>query len=157
MPSNETAKTKSALNWRIIKLLIGVGAALLLVLYLAAGYASGGSVRTLTVNREAYRLQVASTPAAQEKGLGDRKSMDAHDGMLFPFPAQSVQCFWMKGMEFPLDIIWLSSDKKIVRMQQDLQPESYPNKYCAVSQYVIELSAGRVAADKLAIGQTLNF
>lgn len=58
-------------------------------------------------------LEVARTPKQWEHGLSDRADLGALDGMLFIFPQAHVPLFWMKNMQFPLDIIWVSGGKVV--------------------------------------------
>ncbi|HUD05773.1 MAG TPA: DUF192 domain-containing protein [Candidatus Saccharimonadales bacterium] len=131
---------------------------LLIALGLLIGYLKTQDP-TLAVNNFDYKLLVAKSITAQEKGLGNRNSLPNNEGMLFVFKAPAEECFWMKEMRFPLDIIWLSSTKKVVYVKTDLQPSTYPESFCAsdLSQYVIELNAGQVSTSGIKVGQTLVF
>jgi len=114
----------------------------------------------LRVGGKSFSLEVASTPQEQELGLGNRPSMPADHGMLFVFSGTpQKQCFWMRDMNFPLDIIWLGPDKQVVHIEQNVSPDTYPHSFCSSepAQYVIELNAGAVAATGIHVGQTLNF
>ena len=115
--------------------------------------------RTLRVGDNKYSLELATTPGQQEKGLSGRASMPQDHGMLFIFGGASDQCFWMKGMHFPLDIIWTDALHKVVYMQPDLSPSTYPHTYCSTSaaNYVIELNAGAVKRSGIHMGQVRNF
>ena len=78
--------------------------------------------------------------------------------MLFVFAKPSVQCFWMKDMQFPIDIIWLDSTKKVTHIETNVDPMTYPKQYCGddTTKYVIELRAGEAAAAQIAVARTLN-
>ena len=52
-------------------------------------------------------VEVASDPAALALGLGGRDGLAPGTGMLFVFDGPAVRSFWMKGMRFCLDIIWI--------------------------------------------------
>jgi len=97
----------------------------------------------LIVGSHRYYLQLAVTPAQQELGLGDRAKLPPDHGMLFVYYSSGTRCFWMKGMKFALDMIWLSSADEVVSVQRDLSPKSYPSAYCSLAQDVIELDAGQ--------------
>lgn len=99
------------------------------------------------------------TPAAQTRGLGGRKSLPVNEGMLFVFAHPGQQCFWMKDMHFPLDIIWLNGSKQVVFIKSNLSPKTYPETFCPPNsaQYVIELNAGQAQKARLHTGETLNF
>lgn len=117
------------------------------------------SVVSLQVNNQSFQLQVANTSSEQQTGLSYRKSLPKNQGMLFVFASSQVECFWMKGMEFPLDIIWLNSTKQVVRIAADVSPATYPHSFCPLTpaQYVIELNAGEVADTDIRLTQTLRF
>jgi len=70
--------------------------------------------------------------------------------MLFVFSESGKHSFWMKGMEFPLDILWLR-DGKVVAIEGGVSRDSReifsPD---VVSDQVLELNAGM--ADGLGIG-----
>jgi uncharacterized membrane protein (UPF0127 family) len=115
--------------------------------------------KLLHVNGRTYTVLLATTPTQQAKGLGDRASLPADQGMLFVFPNQAVRCFWMKDTHFSLDMIWLNAQKHIVHIESHVSPESYPETFCPsqTAQYVLELDAGQAQTAKLHNGQTLNF
>ena len=145
------------------KLVLAGGLLAILFIVVAAGAIAlhtpmSMSKAFISVNGRRYSLDVAHTSAQQQKGLGGRASMAVDRGMLFPYSQPGSRCFWMKDMHFSLDIIWLDSQKKIVRFEQNLSPQTYPQDYCADNtQYVIELNAGQAAATHLRVGQKLDF
>jgi uncharacterized protein len=113
----------------------------------------------LHAGNQNYELRVVTTIAAQQQGLGDTVVLPPNEGMLFAFGNQDIRCFWMKGMHFPLDIVWLDAQKRVTYIQSDAQPDSYPHSFCPSepAQYVIELNAGQVRHTGMRIGQTLTF
>ena len=117
------------------------------------------SADTLLVNGRSFSLEVAATVQSRELGLGNRTSLPADHGMLFVFSHVAPECFWMKDMHFPLDMIWVSSDKKVVHIEQNVAPSTYPNSFCPVTpaKYVIELNAGTAATADIRNGESLDF
>lgn len=115
--------------------------------------------KTLTVDNHHFKLEVSDTPQAEALGLGDRTSLPKDHGMLFVLDASSSACFWMKDMHFPLDIVWLSAERRVVYLEQNVSPDTYPHSFCpaAPAKYVIELNAGATAPLGIAQGQTLQF
>lgn len=97
----------------------------------------------LIVGSHRYYLQLAVTPAQQALGLGDRAKLPLADGMLFVYHSSGTRCFWMKGMRFALDMIWLAQSDEVVSVQPNVSPRSYPATYCTLAQDVIELDAGQ--------------
>ncbi len=79
--------------------------------------------------------------------------------MLFVFEGVAVQCFWMKDMHFSIDIIWLDAEKRVVHIEKDVSPETYPRTFCPSkpAKYVIELSAGEASRSSIRPGQKLSF
>jgi uncharacterized protein len=118
-----------------------------LLLSVAAGPSSASlpprGDAVLIAGSHRYYLQLAVTPAQQELGLGDRVKLPLDNGMLFVYHSSGTRCFWMKGMRFALDMIWLSPADEVVSVQPDVLPKSYPSAYCTVAQDVIELDAGQ--------------
>ncbi len=120
---------------------------------------SAGDSRVLrTPSGEAISLAVADTDAARELGLGGRASMPDDEGMLFVFPEAGHYPFWMKGMEFPLDIVWVDSNWKVVYLKPDIATSTYPEFFVpqTQAQYVIELNAGAAARAGIREGSVLR-
>lgn len=114
---------------------------------------------TLQTPRATYYLQVAADQTAQQKGLGGRISLPTNSGMLFWFSGQQQRCFWMKDMQFPLDIIWLDGNKRVVHEERDLSPATYPHTYCPPepARYVLELNAGQAQRAGIVPDEALTF
>lgn len=104
-----------------------------------------------------YNVAIARSAREQSIGLGNLDSMPADHGMLFWYTTTANRCFWMKDMRFPIDIIWLSSSRHVVHIEQSVSPATYPQVFCATAQYVVELHAGEAAKQHLRIGQTVRF
>lgn len=51
--------------------------------------------------------ELARKPEETSLGLGYRNGLPEGRGMLFVFPEAAERMFWMKGMRFCLDIIWI--------------------------------------------------
>jgi uncharacterized membrane protein (UPF0127 family) len=106
-----------------------------------------------------YNLEVVTSEAQLEKGLGDRNALGTDDGMLFIFNKPAVECIWMKDMRFPLDIVWLSTSKQVLHIESNVSQNTYPKTYCpdVNAQYVIELNAGQAKRAGINLGETLSF
>ena len=113
----------------------------------------------LVMGSKSYRYERADTALSQEKGLSGRTSLADDHAMIFVFEFPSEICFWMKDMKFPLDIIWLNSNKQIIHIEKDLSPNSYPNSYCPESpaKFVIEVNGGHVRADNIKVNDLVDF
>lgn len=109
------------------------------------------------LGNKSYKLEVADTAEARQQGLSGREKLKDDEGLLFVFNQPGRQCFWMKDMKFSIDIIWLDANKKVVQLEKNIAPSTYPNTFCADNaQYVIELNAGQVRDAKIARGQVFD-
>lgn len=89
------------------------------------------------------KLKIASTPQTQLKGYQKEKEPSDNEGMLFVYPSEIQASFWMKDVDFPLDILFFNSNKELVEtmtMPKDSYPEIFTCKY--PTQYVVETKAG---------------
>lgn len=98
----------------------------------------------LLKERKCLNAEIADTPEKRQLGLMYREKLNEKSGMLFVFPEENYHAFWMKNMKFPIDIIWINGNYKIVHIEKDAQPcrelcKSYYPKYTA--KYVLEVSA----------------
>lgn len=94
-----------------------------------------------------FKAELALTQATREKGLSNRASLEADRALLMAFPNESKWGIWMKDMQFPLDIVWLDSNKKVVYIVKNApfiidSTNTYTPKNTA--QFVVELPAGSV-------------
>jgi len=103
-------------------------------------------------------VELRRTPLEWEKGLSGRASLDENAGMLFVFPDTDVRRFWMKEMNFPIDIFWIR-DNKVVGMAKGLPPPENGIIPDATSpeavNYVLETNAG--FADKYGVKLGASF
>ncbi|MCL4360717.1 DUF192 domain-containing protein [Patescibacteria group bacterium] len=106
-------------------------------------------------------LLLAVTPSEKDRGLGHRDSLPPDTGMLFPFDRKARYQFWMKGMRFPLDFVWIA-DKKVADITQNVPPPAgsgpLPVYQPSVPvDQVLELNAGSVARLHIAVGDTVIY
>ncbi|MEK9170582.1 MAG: DUF192 domain-containing protein [Patescibacteria group bacterium] len=66
-----------------------------------------------------FKVEIADSIISQARGLSGRKNLPEDEGMLFIFNSPQICSFWMKGMNFPLDIIWISGNK-IIQIDKDV-------------------------------------
>jgi uncharacterized membrane protein (UPF0127 family) len=88
-------------------------------------------------------IEIADNDYERQLGLMKRESMGEMQGMLFIFPDEKYQSFWMFNTLFSLDMIFINSGKEIVTIHKNTTPlseESYPSSKPA--QYVLEVNAG---------------
>jgi len=74
-------------------------------------------------------VEIANDSASRTKGLSGRDSMSPIQGLLFVFDESDYYGVWMKDMNFPIDVIWIDEDFKVVGITEALLPESYPQVF----------------------------
>lgn len=99
---------------RIIFGLIGLILLLVIAFFFTQSYFGFfTSKTTATVKNHTFTVDVAKTSKDKEIGLSSKKTISSDYGMYFPFDKPDYYAFWMKNMNFPIDIIFLR-DNKIV-------------------------------------------
>lgn len=83
-----------------------------------AGYDDGF---VLLANQQ-VEVAVADNAKSRDLGLGGRPQMDDFEGMWFIFDRPDRYEFWMKGMSFPIDIVWVSNNR-VVDITRNAQPQ----------------------------------
>ncbi|NTX04207.1 MULTISPECIES: DUF192 domain-containing protein [Myxococcus] len=88
-------------------------------------------------------VEVAATPDSRQRGLMWRTELAEGKGMLFLFPSQEMQGFWMRNTLISLDIIFITSDLHIAGVVSRAVPKTLDSRSVgAPSQYVLEVPAG---------------
>ncbi len=88
-------------------------------------------------------VEIAEDNAARSQGLMFRIDLKENQGMLFTFPFENYQSFWMKNTAISLDMIFVNRAFEIVKIHKNTTPyaeESYPSEKPA--KYVVEVVAG---------------
>lgn len=105
------------------------------------------SDETININGQQMHLQVAKTSKELTQGLSGKACIGADQAMLFDLGRPGDYSFWMKGMHFSIDIVWLNSKREVIAIDKDVSPRTYPKSFDASQPvgYVIEMQAGRAA------------
>lgn len=172
MPEANAVATVSGLKSPHLKLgllLVGVIVAIVAVLLSVSkpAKAPGTAVasqtaltagKTIILAGRTFMVTIADTPAARAQGLSGTKGLSSSQGMLFVFNPPQSACFWMKDMNYNLDILWFDASKKLIYEQQNLAPSTYPNNYCAPSltNYVLEVNSGTARQLQLKLDDQLT-
>jgi len=87
-----------------------------------------------------------------------RRDLAADAGMLFLFPVEAEQQFWMKNTPLPLDMVFIRHDHTIAGIVADTRPfTTRPLSVGAPSQYVLEVHAGFCARHGITAGDRVEF
>jgi len=117
----------------------------------------------IEINGAVLDVEVAETPLARSRGLSYREELKDGSGMLFIFDSLAVRSFWMAGMKFPLDIIWING-AKIVQIHKEVQPpqEGVPDSDLpllisdGLIDYVLEVTAGSSDKNNFEVGTPVD-
>ena len=114
---------------------------------------------TVRIGNAVFTVEIADEPAEQSQGLSDRPSMSADHGMLFIFPAADRYSFWMRNMQFSLDIVWIA-DNKVVDISRDLPPEgdapALTYQPSVPADTVLEINGGAAEEKGIEVGQEVT-
>lgn len=147
-------------------IIIGAAVSYLFIFHRANPPLPPGTVR---IGSATFSVELATTTFAQARGLSYRASLGANDGMLFVFSRPGIQNFWMRDMNFPLDMIWIGPSpaagggEQVLGFVQDAAPQpgaalwnlkvySSPDG----TDKVLEVNAGTVAKDDIHIGDAVQ-
>jgi len=108
-------------------------------------------------------LKVATTPASQAQGyMGAKESPNENEGIMFVYDEPMPLSFWMKNVNFPLDIMFFDSEMQCVgyetmdpyRGEPDTAIKHYISKKPA--RFAVEVMAGWCSKN-FKEGATLSF
>lgn len=139
---------------------IGIGI-LLFIAALSAYYYTHPLTSKVKINSTIFAVEVAATEAQKELGLGGRSSLTEQSGMLFPYDHKEQYEYWMRGMKFPLDFIWIDGNT-IADITENV-PVPLPNEQPVIVKpqvavdKVLEVRAGSVKKNNISIGDTVTF
>ena len=100
---------------------------------------------TVKINDVSIRTEIANTPETRTSGLSGRERLEEDQGMLFVFDKSAYHTFWMKDMNFPIDIIWIQ-DNHVLDITENIPPEEDKDltiyKPSEPVKFVLEVNAG---------------
>lgn len=130
-----------------------------LVLAVIVGMLVGGKLLPqkdllrLKIGQAVVGVEVADTDEEKSQGLAGRDSLAADAGMMFVFELPGQYGFWMKGMKFGLDFVWIRQGK-VVEVSENVSPED-PNRVYQPKEPVdamVEVNAGWVKRQGVKVG-----
>lgn len=113
---------------------------------------------SLTLGNKTIRAEHAYDLRKQIKGLSGRKGIDANSGLFYTFPSEGSYYFWMRGMLFSIDIIWIGTDGRVVDIHENLSPDTFPKKFTSrePAMYVLEVQAGFAKRNNISVGTQVD-
>ena len=121
--------------------------------------ADGNNIKYVKIAGQTVKVDLALTPKEQEQGLSGRIMLSSNQGMLFIFQKPSINYFWMKDMNFPIDMIWIDNNFRVIYIKKDVPPSTYPSSFGpgVDNSYVLEVSDGFSEKNNLKEGDIVEF
>lgn len=105
-----------------------------------------------------FVVELALTDAERARGLMERTTLADDAGMLFIFPSERVQSFWMKNTLIPLDMIFIDSGGTIVGIVESADPLTLTSRSVGrASRYVLEVNGGLCRRLGISAGMPVRF
>lgn len=105
-------------------------------------------------------VRVADSERERYVGLSETASLPEGEGMLFVFPESGRHEFVMRGMDFPLDIVFAAPNGTITAIHHAPVPEQTPEddlrRYPGTGQYVLEVPRGYTNTTGVGVGDRLG-
>lgn len=116
-------------------------------------------IQHIKIAGKIFKVDLALTPEIQKQGLSGRSELKEDEGMLFVFDHIDQYSFWMKDMNFALDIIWIGEDLRVVYIKKSAEPESYPETFTPSqnARYVLEVLSQFSEKNNLKEGDRVEF
>ena len=122
----------------------------------------GGNSSTVAINEQTFKVEVADEDEERIQGLSNRESVDKDKGMIFVFEEKDKYGFWMKNVNFPLDLIYIS-DNKIVDIIKNAEPKAKDATDIQIytpkeeANYVLEINGGLSDEFGFEVGNEVTF
>lgn len=108
--------------------------------------------------------EVVRDDRSRAAGLSGRASLPEGEGMLFVFDAVGPHAIWMRGMQFPIDILWIRGDT-VVDIAENVSPSEAGTADFALpvyrpdrdAEFVLEIGAGFSETHNVRIGNRITF
>jgi len=103
--------------------------------------------RSVSIGPRTWHVEVVANPEDRSRGLSGRASLAPDKAMWFVLPKPGSHGFWMQGMQFAIDLVWVTAQGRVAGMEtltpcaQAPCPISYPPEPVA---FVLETRAGEV-------------
>ena len=120
-----------------------------------------GDTILVTLGTTTIDALLADDETERIQGLSGRDDLGQREGMLFVFDVPDLWGIWMKDMKFPIDIVWIDENLKIVNIENKIGTETFPKVFFPTvpALYVLEipsstaLSAGVSVHDRISLSK----
>ncbi|KKU28702.1 MAG: hypothetical protein UX80_C0013G0006 [Candidatus Amesbacteria bacterium GW2011_GWA2_47_11b] len=111
----------------------------------------------LMVGSVTINIEIADTEETRQHGLSGRSSLPANSGKLFVFPQPARHSFWMRDMNFPLDFVWIRSNR-VIQLSSSV-PATQPPVTLTPDQpvdQVLEVNTGFIEKYGIKVGDAVQ-
>ncbi len=111
----------------------------------------------VTIGTTTVFASVADSLPERIAGLSNTPYLPENIVKLFAFASLGSHSIWMKDMNYALDIIWAAEDGKIVHIEEDVKPETFPESFSSPTPawYVVEANSGFVKKHGIKVGDEI--
>ncbi len=111
-----------------------------------------------TLGGQTVFASIATTDETRALGLSYTSALPPDVVKVFVFATDERWSFWMKGMEYSIDIVWVTATGTIAHIETDVSPATYPKSFTPSisARYVIETVPGLFAGQNLKVGDQVD-
>lgn len=139
---------------------------LFVLMIMSIGFAVKEDTQTTSkihIGNTTFEVSVADTWAEKIKGLSGSEPLKRNKGMLFLYDDADFRTFWMRGMNYPIDIIWIR-EARVVGIEHSVPFPHESTPLIQLPRYtsperadvVLEIAAGRSNEIGLKIGDYIS-
>ena len=112
----------------------------------------------IIIDKKTLSVDIADDECKMSLGLSGKTSL-IDEGMFFVFEKPGNYGFWMKDMNFPIDILWISETFNVIGIEKNVSPNTYPESFGSeyFAKYVLEVSAQYSDKNNIKIGDKFIF
>ena len=151
--------------WVLLLAVLGVSACINIDLTLCSRDDTSDDTPRVKIDDVAFEVEVVDTQLLRDRGLTGRRYLEERKGMLFIPDGPYAGDFWMKGMLFPLDFIWIGSDCRVVDINvyatvpDPGTPDDEIRRYGSYPRaaYTLEVNAGESDRFGIRVGDKVKF
>ena len=115
---------------------------------------------SVLIGNQRVWVEVAKSSQEARVGLSGRSSLGKDWGMLFLFPQEGRYPFWMNGMKFNLDFVFIMGEEVVDLAENIPFPKEGEQPQIVVAQKgfdrVLEINAGMIQKWKIKLGDKIS-
>lgn len=114
--------------------------------------------KVVIIGDKLFKVKIAETQQERARGLSGTKEIKEGTGMFFIFDDEGNHGIWMNEMNYSIDIIWFDRFGKIIHIEKNVSPDTFPEVFRAEksSKFVLEIGAGEADRLGLKLGDSID-